>query len=195
MLKPLAKSTFRAVFLILAFPAAAACGFGRWNPVYTMFAQMCALAPGIPGDYLRGAFYRMTLLECSPACRISFGSFFAQRGARVAANVYIGSYCIIGTADIGESTQIASGVQILSGNRQHPRNAQGEILGSDEGTFQRITIGAHCWIGAACIVMADVGSGSTVSAGSVVSRPIPPNSIAVGSPARGMPANLVRTNP
>jgi acetyltransferase-like isoleucine patch superfamily enzyme len=35
--------------------------------------------------------------------------------------------------------------------------------------------------------MADVGDGSTIGAGSVVTRPIPPGSVAVGSPARVLP--------
>src|ERR1019366_2203458 len=118
------------------------------------------------------------------ASRVSFGTFFAHREATVAPQVYIGSYCVLGRVTIGERTQIASGVQILSGRRQHVRNADGRISGSLEGDFTPVLIGADCWIGAAAIVMADVGVRCTIGAGSVVSRPIPAGSVAVGSPAR-----------
>jgi len=85
---------------------------------------------------------------------------------------------------IGERAQIASGVQILSGSRQHARNSAGEISGAEEGAFTTVTIGPDCWIGAAAVVMADVGQGTTIGAGSVVTRPIPDRSVAVGSPAQ-----------
>jgi acetyltransferase-like isoleucine patch superfamily enzyme len=98
--------------------------------------------------------------------------------------VYIGSYCILGKTVIGGRTQIASGVQILSGRHQHPRDPSGQISGAEHGAFVPVAIGADCWIGAAAIVMADVGAGSTVGAGPVVSRPIPAGSVAVGNPAR-----------
>jgi acetyltransferase-like isoleucine patch superfamily enzyme len=55
--------------------------------------------------------------------------------------------------------------------------------------FAPVKIGDHCWIGAAAVIMADVGPGATIGAGSVVSRPIPPRSVAVGSPARVIGAN------
>jgi maltose O-acetyltransferase len=32
--------------------------------------------------------------------------------------------------------------------------------------------------------MADIGEGTTIGAGSVVTRPIPPRSVAVGNPAK-----------
>jgi acetyltransferase-like isoleucine patch superfamily enzyme len=178
------KIALHAVSFALAVLPAAASGFGRWRTAYELFAQCFALAPGIPGDYLRVAFYKLTLNECSLSCRISFGSFFAHSGARVGPNVYIGAYCVIGHAVIGARTQIASGVQILSGGRQHSRNEAGGISGADGGVFTTVAIGSDCWIGAGTIVMADVGAGTTIGAGSVVSRSIPPASVAVGSPAR-----------
>ena len=90
----------------------------------------------------------------------------------------------IGPASIGEGTQIASCVQILSGQHQHARHPDGLLTGCQEASFVPVKIGRDCWIGAAAIVMADVGSGSTIGAGSVVSRPIPSGCVAVGSPAR-----------
>jgi acetyltransferase-like isoleucine patch superfamily enzyme len=178
------KAVLRGTSLVCVFLPAAASGFGRWKAVYELFAHACALTPGIVGDYLRIAFYRLTLAECFLSSRISFGSFFSHPEARLGPNVYIGSYCIIGNAVIGERTQIASGVQILSGSRQHSRNANGELSGAEGGVFSAVAIGADCWIGASAIIMADVGAGTTIGAGSVVSRPISPGSVAVGSPAR-----------
>ena len=183
-MRRLLKSLAQGIALAAAFPAAAACGFGRWIAVFTLCAHACSLAPGILGDYLRIAWYRLTLEECSLGSRISFGSFFSSPKARVKRGVYIGSYCILGRVTIGERTQIASGVQILSGARQHARDASGRITGSAEGVFEAVSIGADCWIGAAAVIMADVGNGTTIGAGSVVTKPIPPQVVAVGSPAR-----------
>ena len=49
-----------------------------------------------------------------------------------------------------------------------------------------ITIGRNTWIGARVIVVAGVsiGDGCIVGAGSVVTQSIPPDSVAVGVPAR-----------
>jgi len=183
-LRNLLKAVVGIGFLALAWPAAALTGFGRLKGVYSFFAHSFSLSPGIPGSYLRAAFYRLTLSRYEPSSRIEFGSFFAHPEAKVAANVYIGSYCVLARAEIGERTQIASSVQILSGGRQHIRDESGRICGSDRGVFTTVTVGADCWIGAGAIIMADVGSGSTIGAGSVVTRPIPAGSIAFGSPAR-----------
>jgi virginiamycin A acetyltransferase len=178
------KTAVRGAALAAAFLPAAAAGFGRWKAPYTFFAQAFSLVPGLPGDYLRMAFYTLTLAECAFSSRVSFGSFFAHPEARLGPNVYIGSFCVIGMAVIGARSQIASGVQILSGARQHARSPDGRISGAEEGAFTPVRIGADCWIGAGAIVMADVGEGCTIGAGSVVSRSIPERSTAVGSPAR-----------
>jgi acetyltransferase-like isoleucine patch superfamily enzyme len=184
MLKRALKTALSGASLLVAFPPAAVSAFGRWTAAYELFAHVYALAPGLLGDYLRIAYYKLTLAECSLSSRISFGSFFPHPVARVGPHVYIGPYCIVGIASIGERTQIASGVQILSGRHQHSRGAAGGLSGARRDAFSAVTIGADCWIGAGAIIMADVGAGSTIGAGSVVSRPIPPLSVAVGSPAR-----------
>jgi len=183
-LKIFLKKFLHAVFLALAFPLALSSGFGRFPPAFRFWAQSCALVPGLPGDYLRVAYYRQTLEECSMESRVDFGSFFAHPQAKVARGVYIGPYSVLGRTAIGERTQIGSGVQILSGKRQHPRDAEGRIMGSAHGIFETVGIGADCWIGSGSILLAEVGSRSTIGAGSVVVNPVPANSIAVGNPAR-----------
>lgn len=184
MAKRLAKQILLGVALVAAFAPAVLSIFGRWKNLYTFFTHSYALFPGVVGDYLRIAYYKFTLAECSLSSRVSFGTFFAHSDAKLGSNVYIGSYCILGKTVIGARTQIASGVQVLSGKRQHARNEEGEIQGAEEGSFETVAIGPDCWIGAAAVIMADVGAATTIGAGSVVSRPIPPRSVAVGNPAR-----------
>ncbi len=178
------KRAILGLSLVAAFVPAALSGFGRWEAAFCLFAHCFSLAPGLPGDYLRVAYYRLTLAECSLSSRISFGAFFAHPQAKVGAGVYIGSYCIIGMASIGPRCQIASAVQILSGSHQHQRGERGEIGGAEHGVFSRIPVGRDCWIGAGAIVMAEIGEAATVGAGSVVTRPIPAHSVAAGNPAR-----------
>ena len=176
------KACINALFLALAFLPAALSAFGRVKPIYTFFAQGFATAPGGIGDYLRGAYYRMTLQSFDLSSRISFGSFFAHPEARIGKAVYVGSYCILGRVAIGDGTLLASGVQVLSGGRQHTRSDEGEAFSG--GEFAQVKIGSDSWIGAAATVMADVGSRTTVGAGSVVNRPVPDDCVAVGNPAR-----------
>ena len=176
------KTCVNALFLVLALVPALLAGFGRVKPVYTFFAQAFATVPGGIGDYLRGGYYRLTLHAFDISSRVSFGSFFAHPEAKIGKCVYVGSYCILGRVSIGDGTLLASGVQVLSGGRQHTRGEEGEAFSG--GEFVQVTIGSDSWIGAAAIVMADVGSRTTVGAGSVVTKPVPDDCVAVGSPAR-----------
>jgi acetyltransferase-like isoleucine patch superfamily enzyme len=183
-MRSLLKSIFNAVALVFVFPLALVSGFGRLEALYVLGAQGLAIYPGLIGDYLRTAYYHLTLEHYPLNSRIQFGSFFAHSQARVGRGVYIGSYCILGRTFIGDRSQIASGVQILSGKQQHGRDVEGRLLGSEHGSFESIVIGCDCWIGAGAIVMAPIGNQATIGASSVVTSPIPAGSVAVGNPAR-----------
>src|SRR6185295_19876042 len=113
--------------MLLTLPWAVVAAFGRFKVGFAFCAQALALAPGLPGSYLRVAYYAMTLRSCSLESHIGIGSFFAHSQASVGHRVYIGPLCVLGQTSIGDRTQIASGVQILSGRRQHGRGHDGRI--------------------------------------------------------------------
>lgn len=178
------KTVLHGIFLALAFVPAALSGFGRVPAVFTFFAQAAAHMPGLPGDYFRICYYHLTLTSCDLLARIQFGSFFSHAQASIARGVYIGSYCVLGRVSIGARTQIASGVMIPSGKRQHSRSADGSIAGSNLDHFETVSIGADCWIGTHAVILAPVGERTTIGAGAVVVKPIPAGVTAVGNPAR-----------
>jgi acetyltransferase-like isoleucine patch superfamily enzyme len=175
-----ARELLRAICLVAVFPFALACAFGRIDWLRELFAQAFAQTPGVPGAHLRVALYSFLLERCAPAVHIGYGSFFAHRASIVEPHVYVGAYCVLGQCHIGEGTHLASGVQLLSGRHQHARDG-GKV---GDGEFRRIRIGRNCWIGAGAIVMDDIGDGTTIGAGSVVTKPVPANAVYAGNPAR-----------
>ncbi len=178
-MKQLANGMARA----LVFPAACLAGFGRWHEPYVFFAHTMALLPGIPGNYLRAAYYSFTLTSVGRDCHIAFGSFFAHSNSSMGDRVGIGACCVLGRVDIGEGSMLASRVQVLSGQRQHLRDEARHL--TDEGrVFRQISIGTHCWIGAGAIVAADVGAKATVGPNSYVTQDVPEGATVSGNPAR-----------
>lgn len=154
----------------------------RSEQVFLFFVQLLALVPGLPGVWLRAAWYAGTLEHAHWEIHVGFGSVIAKRGARVGARASVGSYCVLGHADLGEGVMIGSRVSVPSGKRQH-FDADGRLSG-ETGTFDVVRIGAGSWVGEGAIVVADVGAGCVVAAGAVVTHPIPDGSLAAGNPAR-----------
>ncbi len=150
----------------------------------TSSSESIARVPGLRGVYLRQAFYRQVLEQCGRDVYLGWGSVFSMQEAKVGERAYVGRYCSIGYADIGDEVMLADGVQILSGGREHNRD-RSDLSMHDQGqTYSQVRIGAGAWIGAGAVVMADVGEHSVIGAGAVVNRPVPAYSIAVGVPAR-----------
>lgn len=116
-------------------------------------------------------------------------------------NIFLGSDVIINMnctfvdnrpIRIGNQVLIASNVQIYTSS--HPVLPQERLVPDwkEQGTtffrtFARpVEIGDHVWIGGGSILLpgVTVGENSVIGAGSVVTRPIPANCVAVGSPCR-----------
>jgi maltose O-acetyltransferase len=83
---------------------------------------------------------------------------------------------------IGSNCQLATRVQLLTAT--HPVDPEPRRSGWEYGT--PITIGDNVWLGSGVIVCPGVtiGDNTVVGAGSVVTRDLPANVVALGSPAK-----------
>jgi acetyltransferase-like isoleucine patch superfamily enzyme len=55
------------------------------------------------------------------------------------------------------------------------------------GQIKRIRIEDDVWIGVQCVIADDVGTGSIIAIGTVVTSPVPEFTLAIGNPARLLP--------
>ena len=88
----------------------------------------------------------------------------------------------VGRVKIGDNVQVAPNVSIYTAG--HPVHPETRNTGYEYGID--ITIGDNVWIGGSVCVMPGVtiGNNAVIGAGSVVTKDIPENAIAVGNPAR-----------
>ncbi|MEO1428866.1 MAG: acyltransferase [Cyanobacteria bacterium J06633_8] len=95
-----------------------------------------------------------------------------------------------GNVKIGKRCLIAARCGIFANNHKY---ADPFKYIADQGvTCQGITIEDDCWLGHAVTVIdgVTIGKGSVIGAGAVVTKDIPPYSIAVGMPARVIKSRL-----
>lgn len=88
-----------------------------------------------------------------------------------------------GGVEIGDRTLVGYGTKILSTNHIIPQGA-GRVFGSGHER-KYVKIGSDCWLGANVVVLpgVDIGKGSIVAAGAVVTKNVPEYSIVAGIPA------------
>lgn len=123
--------------------------------------------------------------------------FFCDYGAHVhlGSGTFVNVNCVfLDSAEIrvGANVLIGPGVQLLTVS--HPLRAGDRVVSPDprsEGapyrTYARpISIGDRVWLGAGAVVLPGVtiGADTTIGAGSLVTRDVPPNTLAFGNPCR-----------
>ncbi|NLF29962.1 MAG: acyltransferase [Planctomycetes bacterium] len=151
------------------------------------FAWACQDAarwPGLPGAYRRRAMLRRMGVKVAADCHIEFGTLLSKPTIEIGPGAYVGAYCCLGDVRIGAKTMIADGVHVPSGAFQHGTARTDIPMADQPGCYRTVTIGADCWIGAAAVILADVGDGAVVAAGAVVTAPVDPYAIVAGVPAR-----------
>lgn len=108
---------------------------------------------------------------------------FIRIGARCGVNPFtlLSGY---GGVTIGDDVRIGSHCAILSST--HRFDSVAATIREQGVTRQETVIEADVWLGHGCTVLGGVriGTGSIIGAGAVVTKDIPPRSIAAGVPAR-----------
>lgn len=182
------KRILKTVFIILTLPLyilfLLLSQLGNADSTFQGFSQAISIIPGKLGIYIRAAFYRLACPDTSDEILIGFMTVFSHQDTSIHKGVYIGPQCNIGKCTIGENTLLGSGVHILSGSKQHHFEDIDKPIQEQGGTYEKVSIGADCWLGNLAIVMANVESQSIIAAGSVVTKPVEAKSIMAGNPAR-----------
>jgi len=184
------KGTINVACAVLTLPLVA--WFHGWARVLPSRAdvtlqglsQLVGLIPGLPGVFLRRAFYRGTLRRCHADSSIGFGTIIATPNVEIGRGVYIGPNCNIGHASIGDDTLLGSNVTLLGGTQQHGVDRTDVPIRLQPGTYRHIRVGRDVWIGNGAIVADDVGDHAVVGFGAVVTKPVLPLAIVAGNPAR-----------
>ena len=105
----------------------------------------------------------------------------------IGSNTYVGPYCCFagpGHISIGRDCMIASNTGIYANN--HNFDDLTRLIKVQGTTNKGIVIEADCWLGTGVKVLdgVTIGKGSVIGAGAVVTKNIPPFSVAVGVPAK-----------
>lgn len=109
--------------------------------------------------------------------RISIGNHTRVHGSCIHAYEYI---------EIGARCLIAANCQIMDGSGHDASFKQVENRVNTTGKTKPVIIEDDVWLGTGAIILPGVriGKGSIIGAGSVVSKDVPPRSLAAGVPAR-----------
>lgn len=109
-------------------------------------------------------------------------------GYRIGRGAYVGFMVLLDGEypeyiEIGDEASIAPGVTIMAHSGGSPLHQKKKIYGKGP---EKVTIGKGVWIAVGAIILPGVtiGEGAVVTAGSVVSRDVPPYSVVGGHPAR-----------
>ncbi len=177
--------TGTATFLRLALQRCRVAGW-RWRGVGLHSRTRLDAAV----DFSRGvARSRPGTITSGPDCHFSQGVIVHAYGGQVALGerVFIGPYSVLyghGGIEIGSHTLVSMHCRLLSSNHTVP--PPGVLIRSQPDILLPTKIGRDVWLGAGVTVLGGVtiGDGCIVGAGAVVTHDLPPNSIAIGVPAK-----------
>ena len=111
----------------------------------------------------------------------NYGGNFVRFGHRVFINFNC-TFQPAGGVEFGDDVYVGSDVRFYTTN--HPLDPDERCTG--KASTRPIKIGSKVWIGGGCVILpgVEIGDGTTIGAGSVVTRSIPSRVVAVGNPCR-----------
>ncbi len=135
-------------------------------------------------EKIRELFAKLTESEIDKTFGL-FPPFYTDCGKniKIGKNVFINACCRFqdqGGIEIGDGSLIGHNTTIATLN--HDFNP----LKRQNLTPSPVKIGKNVWIGSDCTILpgVEIGDGAIIGAGSVVTKSVPKNTIAVGNPAR-----------
>ncbi len=146
--------------------------------------ELCRLLRVSPAQDIQGLLSR---LFRGPGPYSVTPPFFCDYGynIRLGNDVYLNANCTlldVCRISIGARTLLGPGVHVYAAS--HPMEASARRAGLEFG--KPVTIGADSWIGGGAIICpgVTVGASTVIGAGSLVTRDVPSNVFAAGSPCR-----------
>jgi len=120
---------------------------------------------------------RNTILYCKG------GAIAIGDGVSFSANCQVASAVLV---EVGPETVVGSFSYLLSGGEYDRASPEPFARQSGQHGARELRVGPNCWIGAHVTVTdrARIGGHAVIGAGAVVTGEIPPDSVAVGIPAR-----------
>jgi len=125
-------------------------------------------------------------------CRIGDGTRIGtfveiQRGAQIGAGCKIQSHTFIcDGVTIGDEVFVGHGVVFVNDKRPRATNHKGQLQGEADWVKLDTVVEERASIGSGATILGGItiGADSTVGAGAVVTRDVPPGATVVGNPAR-----------
>ena len=145
------------------------------------------IAKGVRGR-LRRLYYRFLLGRVGPGCSFNAGilitdpeNIFLGEGVVLNEGVILQS-CEGARISIGDRAVLAYGAAVITGNLDLSEG----VVNADRHVGAPVTVGDYAVIGARAILLpgSEVGEGTVVSAGSVVTGKVEAGTLVFGNPAR-----------
>lgn len=120
-------------------------------------------------------------VSIAPPLHCNYGGEYIRFGHRV----FINANCTFqpaGRVEIGDDVYIGSDVKFYT--TIHPVAPEERVAG--KASVRPIKIASKVWIGGGAVILpgVEIGEGTTIGAGSVVTRSIPARCVAVGNPCK-----------
>lgn len=144
--------------------------------------------PGLPGLGIRYLCVRSLARSCGENVYVGpYVMLSYLENCDIGSNVSFREFCNVGClggASIGNNVSLASGTVLLT--TEHDHTQLDTPMRSAPIIKRPTTVEDGVWVGANVVITAGVtiGRESVIGSGAVVTKPIPPYSIAVGVPAK-----------
>jgi bifunctional UDP-N-acetylglucosamine pyrophosphorylase/glucosamine-1-phosphate N-acetyltransferase len=144
--------------------------------------ESCTIRDSVLADGVEVGPYSTIRPGCDLGQRVHIGTHAELKQARLGAGVQVGHFSYLGDAEVGARANIGAGAITCNfdGQEKHTtRIGEDAFIGSDTMLIAPVSIGARARTGA----------------GSVVTKDVPADANAVGSPARVTPTTRARSRP